>query len=123
MKILSQIGILFGICLLGEWIATLLPFLLPGSIVSMILVLVFLFTKILKERNIEKPADFLLTNMTFFFIPSGVRIIEQFDLLKSVWWQLLVISLVSLLTCFLVSSWTVILVGKLLNRRRNPSHE
>jgi holin-like protein len=123
MKILSQIGILFGICLLGEWIATLLPFLLPGSIVSMILVLVFLFTKILKERNIEKPADFLLANMTFFFIPSGVRIIEQFDLLKSVWWQLLVISLVSLLACFLVSSWTVILVSKLLNRRRKPSHE
>jgi holin-like protein len=123
MKILSQIGILFGICLLGEWIATLLPFLLPGSIVSMILVLVFLFTKILKERNIEKPADFLLTNMTFFFIPSGVRIIEQFDLLKSVWWQLLVISLVSLLACFLASSWTVILVSKLLNGRRKPSHE
>jgi holin-like protein len=123
MKILSQIGILFGICLLGEWIATLLPFLLPGSIVSMILVLVFLFTKILKERNIEKPADFLLTNMTFFFIPSGVRIIEQFDLIKSVWWQLLVISLVSLLACFLASSWTVILVSKLLNGRRKPSHE
>ncbi|AEV30306.1 putative effector of murein hydrolase LrgA [Sphaerochaeta pleomorpha str. Grapes] len=123
MKILSQIGILFGVCLLGEWLSSLLPFALPGSIVSMILVFFFLLTGILKERHIDKPADFLLTNMTFFFIPSGVRIIEHFDLLKSVWWQLLVISIVSLLACFVVSSWTVVLVSKLLNHWRNPTHD
>lgn len=121
MKLLSQIGILFGVCLLGEWISSLLPFPFPGTIVSMVLVLLLLFTGVMKEKHINMPADFLLTNMTFFFIPSGVRIIEHFALLKSVWWQLLVISIVSLLACFLVSSWTVILVAKLLNHwRKGP---
>jgi holin-like protein len=123
MKILSQLGILLALCLIGEWMSSLLSFPFPGSILSMLLVLLFLLTGMLKEHHIDKPVDFLLANMTFFFVPSGVRIIEQFDLLKSVWWQLLLISAVSLVACFAASSWTVMLVNRITAKRRVPRND
>jgi hypothetical protein len=45
--------------------------LISGSVVSMLLVLVLLSTKLLKEQALGESADFMLRNMTFFFIPPG----------------------------------------------------
>ncbi|WP_320129527.1 CidA/LrgA family protein [uncultured Sphaerochaeta sp.] len=122
MKILMQIGILFGLCLLGEVLSSVIPLPLPGSIISMVLLFLLLMSGIMKEQHIEKPADYLLSNMTFFFLPSGVQIIEYFDLLKSVWWQLFVVALASLVVCFAVSSWTVVLVVHVQGYWRNRTH-
>ncbi|HAF86333.1 MAG TPA: CidA/LrgA family protein, partial [Sphaerochaeta sp.] len=36
----------------------------------------------------------------------GVGILRYATLIRSVWWQLLVVNLVSLLACFAVGSWT-----------------
>ena len=41
MKIILQIGIVLGICFLGEGLEMLLPFPFPASVISMILLFVF----------------------------------------------------------------------------------
>ena len=82
VKLLVQIGIVFGICLLGEWIASLLPFVFPSSVISMILLFLLLLIGLLKVEHIREKTDFLLKNMAFFFIPSGVALMEQTELLK-----------------------------------------
>ena len=122
MKILIQLGILFSVCILGDLISSVLPFAFPGSVISMLLIVIFLLLGLMKESAIEDSANFFLKNMTFFFIPFGVGILRYAVLIRSVWWQLLVVNLLSLLACFVASSWSVVLVTRLqgyMRRRRN----
>ncbi len=107
MKLLGQIGIIFGICLVGELISSLLPFAFPASIISLVLLFLLLWSRVLKIDHIQMKADFLLQNMAFFFIPAGVGIIEYADIMKTIWWQLLVICLVTTLLVFAATTWTV----------------
>lgn len=118
MKILIQLGLLFGVCILGDLISSVLPFAFPGSVVSMLLMLFLLLSRWMKESAIEESADFFLKNMTFFFIPFGVGIVRYAAVIQSIWWQLLVVNVVSLLVCFGVSSWTVVLVTRVQARWR-----
>ena len=69
VKLLVQIGIVFGICLVGEGIAAVLPFAFPASVLSMLLLFVLLLCGVLKVEHIREKGDFLLKNMAFFFIP------------------------------------------------------
>lgn len=122
MKILIQLGLLLGVCILGDVVASVLPFAFPGSVVSMLLMLFLLLSRWMKESAIEESADFFLKNMTFFFIPFGVGIVRYAAVIQSIWWQLLVVNVVSLLVCFGVSSWTVVLVTRVQawwRKRRN----
>ena len=75
VKLLVQIGIVFGICLVGEGIAAVLPFAFPASVLSMLLLFVLLLCGVLKVEHIREKGDFLLKNMAFFFIPSGVALL------------------------------------------------
>jgi holin-like protein len=50
-----------------------------GSITGMLLLLIFLFTGILKQEQIAETADFLLNHMAFFFIPAGVGIMVRIN--------------------------------------------
>lgn len=107
MKILAQIAVVFGICLVGEAIALVLPFPFPGSVISMILVFLLLLFKILKVDHIRQKLDFLLKNMAFFFIPPAIEIISQFDAFKSSILPILIICVVSTLLTFFASMYTV----------------
>ena len=116
MKYLGQLALIFALCLDGDMVAALLPFTLPGSVVSMLLILLLLVSGLLKEQHLGESADFLLRNMTFFFIPPGMSIIRYFDIISSIWWQLLVVNLVSMVSSFAVSAWTVAVVIRVQNR-------
>ncbi|MCK9548245.1 MAG: CidA/LrgA family protein [Sphaerochaeta sp.] len=113
MKYLGQLGLIFALCLVGDLAAHLLPFSLPGSVVSMLLVLVLLASGLLKERHLGESADFLLRNMTFFFIPPAISIIRYTDVISAIWWQLILVNLVSVVICFAVSAWTAAAVIRL----------
>ena len=114
LKLLVQIGIVFGICLIGELISKLLPFVFPSSVISMIL-LFLLLCKLLKVEHIQEKGDFLLKNMAFFFIPSGVALIEQVDVLKAKLVPLLLVCLITTVLTFFVSAMTIRLVTRWQN--------
>ena len=63
MKILTQLTILFAICLVGQLLAEWLPFPFPGSVISMIILLLLLLFKVLKPKHIAETSEFLLKNM------------------------------------------------------------
>lgn len=107
MKSLFQIGIIFAVCFAGELISKLIPIAIPASVVSMLLLLVLLILKWIKPRHIERFGDFLLRNMAFFFIPAGVAIMEQFDLLKDNLLVFLLICFVTTILTFFVTAYTV----------------
>lgn len=118
MKIITQIGIVFMICLMGEGIAKILPIPFPASVISMILLFILLLGKILKPDHVKEKSDFLLRNMAFFFIPAGVNIMDNYELLKGSIVQLLIICLVTLILTFAATAYTVKFVMKLQNKRR-----
>lgn len=118
MKLLVQIGIVFGICLVGEGITQILPFPFPASVISMILLLVLLLIKVVKVHYIQQKADFLLKNMSFFFIPAGVALIEQVDAVKDSALILLFICFVSTFLTFGATALTIKFVLYLQNHTK-----
>ena len=119
MKLLKQLGIIFGICWLSEVIESFLPFPFPASVIGLIIVLLLLGFKIMKPEHLEESSDYLLNNMSFFFVPTGVGLINYFDLLKSNLFQFIVICVVSTVLTFAATSYSMRFTMKLLNRRKN----
>ena len=102
-----QIGLLFGVCLLGQAISIFLPIPFPGTILSMIILFFLLFFHVIKVDHIQQKADFLLKNMSFFFIPAGIGILSSFDLIRSSILPLLAIVIVTTILTFGATALTV----------------
>jgi len=107
MKMMFQIGLLFGVCLVGQAISVFLPVSFPGSVLSMIILFLLLFSGVVKVDHIKQKADFLLKNMAFFFIPAGVGILLSFDLIKNNILPLLIIVVVTTILTFGATALTV----------------
>lgn len=110
MEILTQLAIITGICICGDWISSLLPISFPGSVISMILLFVLLGMEWVKEEHIQEVGDFLLKNMAFFFVPAGVSVMKYFQLLKDSIVPFIMICIITLILTFAVTSWTVSVV-------------
>lgn len=119
MKILYQIAIIFSICFVSELISAVLPIFIPAPLIALLLLFLLLETKILKIDNIKEKSDFLLSNMAFFFIPAGVKVIEHVAVIKAIWWQFLLIVIISTILVFFITGLTVTLVIKLQGRMKN----
>ncbi len=113
-RIILQLGLILAICLAGEQISEVLPFDFPSNICSMLLLLLFLVTGVLKMDNISEAADFLLDNMAIFFIPAAVAIMGSVDLLAGNILKLVIICLITTVLVFFVTSYTVSGVAKLM---------
>ncbi len=117
MKHLFQLSILFFLCIIGDFLAGLLPFTFPGTIMSMFLVFILLLTKFLKEEHIADAGDFLLQNMALLFVPAGVAIMDKFHLLSGRLFLFLFICLITTFLTFLVTAYTMKLVIKLQTKK------
>lgn len=121
MKILLQVAIMFGICLGGEAIASMLPISFPASVIGMIILFLFLLVKFIKPHHIKEKSDFLLKNMAFFFVPAGVGILKNYDLVKGSIIKLLIICIITTIITFVVTAYTIQGVVNLQNRRRKTN--
>ena len=118
MKLICQIGVVFGVCWVSQLIEAALPFSFPASVIGMLLMLVLLAAGVLKLDHVREKADFLLANMAFFFLPAGVSVINYFDVLRSSAAALVVICLVSTVVTFAATALSIRLTLPLLERRK-----
>lgn len=123
MKILLQLAIVFGLCLVGEGIGALLPFAFPASAIAMILLFLCFFFRVLRVRQVEQVSRFLLENMALFFIPAGVGILDCIERVRGAVIPILVICAVSTFVTFTVTAYTVRLTvyfkNRCIRRRQN----
>ena len=71
-----------------------IPF--PGSLISMILFLTLMQAGVIQEEYfVGGLSDLILKNLSFFFLPPAVRVVESLDLLKGVWVKLIIIMFIS----------------------------
>ena len=120
MNIMGELALIFGICLVGDGVAALLPVAFPASVISMVLLMVLLLTGVVKDRHIQTASHFLVANMAFFFLPSFVGLLEHIELLKSQLVPLLLIIVLTTPVVYLITGWTVRL---LMLRHRNRKED
>ena len=118
MKLLTQIGIIFGICWLSQCVESALPFALPASIIGMVVLLALLALRVIKMEHIQEKSDFLLGNLPFFFVPAVVSIVKYTDVLRSNLAALVTVCVVSMVITFGATVLTVRLTIRLMNGRK-----
>lgn len=122
MNIMGELALIFGICLVGEGVAALLPVAFPASVISMVLLMLLLLTGVVKDRHIQTASHFLVANMAFFFLPSFVGLLEHIELLKSQLVPLLLIIVLTTPVVYLVTGWTVRLLMLRYRNRKEDRH-
>ncbi len=123
MKILLQIGVIFGIYWLSQGIEAILPFPFPASVISLILLLVLLGVKAIKLEQIKEKTDFILGNLAFFFVPITMKIIDYADLVLEKGAAFLTICVVSTIVTFAATAWTVQLTNRWMNRKKEGTDQ
>ena len=92
---LREFMLIFTINYVGILLSKILHLPLPGTIVSLLLLILMLKFKGLKLEKIENAGNFLLLNMTIFFMPPTVKIIDSYELLEKDLFKIIVIIIVS----------------------------
>jgi holin-like protein len=128
MKILKQILIILLFYILGEMISfgikAIFPKLfLPGTIIGMVLLLITLFTKVIKMEDIYEVGSFFTNNMAFFFIPAAVAVVDYFDLLAPSIIKIIIIAIVSVIVSFVAIVYSIKLTLYLQKRFGRESNE
>ena len=117
MRILKQLCLLFAICLGSEGVSAVLPFPLPSSVISMLLLLVLLAVRAVKPAQLKEVSTFLLDNMALFFIPVVSGMMKYADVLFSNFWSILLICLLTTPLVFFVTGHVVQLMIKVMKRK------
>lgn len=106
MKYIKQILIIFLVCFISEIIHNFLHF-LPTSIISLVLMFMAFLVGIIKPSDVRESAVFLIEIMPILFIPAGVGLLQNYNLLLGNIWAILIIivvsSVVTMGTCGLVT--------------------
>ena len=116
MNIIRQIGLLLALCFAAQGVELLLPFAFPASVIAMLMLLLCLLCGLLRHGQVREMSDFLLNNMAFFFVPSGVSVINHLDLLAHNALALIAVCAVSTVATFAATAYSVRLVCRLQAR-------
>jgi len=119
MNIISELAIIFGICLVGSGIAGILPVAIPYSVISLLLLTILLYRKVLKPEQIKDAGGFLINNMGILFVPAVAGTMEYVETLKQNILPFLAISLVTTPVVYAASAWTVQLCLKFMHKEEH----
>ena len=109
---IRQCSILFGCMALGELVVYLTGVKLPSSIIGMLLLTLFLSLGWVKLEWVQGLSDFLVANLVFFCVPSGVALMLYFDIIQAQFWPIVIATLVSTVLVLVVTGWVHQIVRK-----------
>ncbi|WP_245805869.1 CidA/LrgA family protein [Bacillus alkalicellulosilyticus] len=119
LNIIIHIGILYLFFLIGSWIQQTVDLFIPGSIIGMLLLLILLFTNVIKENWIETGTEFLLRHMSLLFIPVTVGVVAYISLFTGKGVLLIVVTLVSTILVMGFSAF----ISQWISVRKEERHE
>lgn len=82
MNYLKEFVILCICLFLGAITRSIIDFPIPEAVYGMIYLFIALNFKILKTEDIKSTSDGILKNLAFLFVPAGVGIMANLDLIK-----------------------------------------
>lgn len=107
MKTIRSILLVTASLFLGEFLASLIPLPVPGTIYGMLLLFLALYTGLVKLEDVEDTTGFLLANMAIFFIPPAVGIMKSYKLILKDLGPVLLIILTSTLITMAITGLVV----------------
>jgi holin-like protein len=113
-----QLLILVSFYLLGDEISHFFHIPLPGSVIGMLLLFLFLITGVLKLEWIETTATFHLQHLTFLFVPLIASLFLSSRLISLLHWDVVLILIASSLSCLLGTAFSVEWYEKLKRREK-----
>ena len=122
MKYIKQLLIILTVTALGEGCRMLIPLPVPGSVYGLLLMLLFLKTKIIKPEQVETVSAFLISVMPIMFVPSLAGLVENAETIRKMLLPLLVICIVTTLIVAAVSGLATEQVLK-RNEKKGAGHE
>ena len=112
LRFLTQTALLWFIYWLGTQIANYFHLILPGNVVGLLLLFLFLSTGVIKPSHIEVGAELLLKHMVFFFIPICAGVMNWGGLFAKHALILTLALFFSAVIALAVTGWTVQLMPK-----------
>lgn len=85
---------------------------LPSSIIGMLFLTFFLSIGWIKIEWVQGLSDFLVANLGFFFVPSGVALMLYFDVIKAQFLPIVIATIVSTVLVLVVTGWVHQIVRK-----------
>lgn len=83
MKYMKQLSVIITVCFAGEFMRSLLPLPVPGSIYGMVIMFLLLVSGAIKLEKVETVSDFLVDCMPLMFVPGGVGLIKSWGTLQA----------------------------------------
>lgn len=110
--------ILLIINFVGVIIQSLLHLPLPGTIIGMLILFFLLSSGILKLKTIERVCDFMILNMIIFFLPPAIELLDYMTLLKTGFFKILFLLIITTLLTMVVTGKTVDYCIKRMEKRK-----
>ncbi len=104
-NILKGLAFLLFFQFIGEGVVAWADVPVPGNVVGMVLLLVFLLTGTVKVEWVEDAADLLLSHLALFFVPAGVGVMVYFDLIAAQWLPICLSMVLSTFVVMAVTGW------------------
>lgn len=82
MQIIIGFFIILAHLVAGNLFSTLSGGFIPGSVIGMVLMFISLLSGIVKDYQIRNVAAFLTDNMTMFFLPAFMGIMDLWGIIK-----------------------------------------
>lgn len=106
MEVLTGCFIIIAHLAAGNLISGLTCGFLPGSVTGMVLLFISLLTGFVKDWQIRKVAGFLIDNMTIFFLPAFMGIMDLWGVIRLDLWAWLSVMVLSTILVLLAAAYT-----------------
>ncbi|RXJ87660.1 CidA/LrgA family protein [Arcobacter sp. CECT 8985] len=101
---LKGIIVLLVFQFIGECISKLFSLLVPGPVIGMILLLIFLMIRKSSFKSLDNAVFIHLRYLPMLFIPAAMGIITQADILQKEFWAILISLLVGTIVALIFSA-------------------
>lgn len=118
--IIKQFIIILGAMFLGYEIANATQIPVPANVLGLVLLFLALVLGIIKLKDVQETADFILRYLALFFVVPTVGIMVYFDLLTSEAVKIFVPIICSILLGLFAAGWVTQL---LINKTGGGRHE
>ena len=121
MQIITGFFIILLHLFAGNLLSRLIGGFVPGSVIGMVLLFISLMTGVVKDHQIRKVASFLTDNMTVFFLPAFMGIMELWGLISMnlfAWIAVVVLSTVLVLMAAACTQEGIESLVSRINRRK-----
>ncbi|WP_024620324.1 antiholin-like murein hydrolase modulator LrgA [Metaclostridioides mangenotii] len=91
------------VMIISKLIEGVLPFVMPASVIGLILLFTALCTNVIKLEQVEPVGYMLVDNISLLFVPAGISVINSFNILSQ--HPILILGLI-IISTFLLLAFT-----------------